>query len=582
MKFSTDAKTLNFSTLLAGTSSDYGYALAVDNDDYATVTGFTHSPQLAGSNANQGASDIFVVRLQPEGDAVAFSVLLGDSGYDVGYGLDVDGAGNIYVTGYTSSAEDFPVTNNAAQSAIAGSYDAFVLQLSAEDGQVQYGSYLGGSSWDLGYGIAVSDAGHMYLSGYTYSGNDFPQKNNPYSYGGGTDAYFTLISAAVTKYYRANGQLVAFRRESGYGEAYGLRYVFDDHLGSTSLVINGGGEVLWVDYFKPFGGYHYTWSKWADGLTPTNRQTDYRFTGQRQESDIKLYDYISRWYDYRRGRFVQADTIVPEPGNPQSLNRYSYVGNNPIRYSDPSGHAPQHPGDPDPNNAACSTQWCWENRWYRARGYGWNGSGWGNTADPVFYDQGALTEMAADAGISFVGSWQFNRQMKAVGSGIALFGRNLAQGLRQLKALLGGGARLKHGSCMGSSCALPVGTQTVRFSQETLGSPSQWIAQTTVHELAHVIDWHSRIQTGSVKTGIQGQISVPVFGRFSDAWDETPLTGYASGDGYRPYPRRWEVWADAVATWVFGSKTDGLTVKYNDQFVQDQVKRIGKLLNGRY
>ncbi|MCP4212641.1 MAG: hypothetical protein GY764_14370, partial [Halieaceae bacterium] len=75
--------------------------------------------------------------------------------------------------------------------------------------------------------------------------------------------------------------------------------------------------------FKPFGGYHYTWSKWADGATLTNRQTDYRYTGQRQESEIKLYDYISRWYDYRRGRFVQADTIVLDPGNPQNLNRYS-------------------------------------------------------------------------------------------------------------------------------------------------------------------------------------------------------------------------------------------------------------------
>ncbi|MCP4168039.1 MAG: hypothetical protein GY759_19395, partial [Chloroflexi bacterium] len=76
----------------------------------------------------------------------------------------------------------------------------------------------------------------------------------------------------------------------------------------------------------------------AYGLTPTNRQTDYRYTGQRQESEIKLYDYISRWYDYRRGRFVQPDTIVPNPGNPSNLNRYVYGANNPIRYNDPTGH----------------------------------------------------------------------------------------------------------------------------------------------------------------------------------------------------------------------------------------------------
>ncbi len=358
-------------------------------------------------------------------------------------------------------------------------------------------------------------------------------------------------------------------------------WVLQDHpstslrtsLGSTTVNAETNGTVEGQWWYYPYGN-----KRGNNGALHTIK----RFTGQSRGED-DLYWFRSRWYDSKLGCLAQPDTIVPEPGNPQSLNRYSYVGNNPIRYSDPSGHAPQHPGDPDPNNASCSTQWCWENRWYMARGYGWNGSGWGNPnpTGPVFYDQEVLTEMAADAGISFVGSWQFNRQMKAVGSGIALFGRNLAQGLGQLRALLGGGARLLRGSCMGSSCALPPGTQTVRFSQETLSSRSEWIAQTTVHELAHVIDWHSRIQTGSVKTGIQGQISVPVFGRFSDAWDETPLTGYASGDGYRPYPRRWEVWADAVATWVFGSKTDGLTVKYSEPFVGNQMGRIGNLLNGK-
>ena len=67
-------------------------------------------------------------------------------------------------------------------------------------------------------------------------------------------------------------------------------------------------------------------------------QTTYRYTGQRHEPDIKLYYYIARWYDNRRGRFTQPDTIVPEPANPQSLNRYAYVNNNPVRYTDPSGH----------------------------------------------------------------------------------------------------------------------------------------------------------------------------------------------------------------------------------------------------
>jgi hypothetical protein len=50
-----------------------------------------------------------------------------------------------------------------------------------------------------------------------------------------------------------------------------------------------------------------------------------------------LYDYRARYYDPALGRFVQADTVVPEPGNPQALNRYAYALNNPLRYTDPTG-----------------------------------------------------------------------------------------------------------------------------------------------------------------------------------------------------------------------------------------------------
>jgi len=64
----------------------------------------------------------------------------------------------------------------------------------------------------------------------------------------------------------------------------------------------------------------------------------YRFTGQRWDGVIRLYDYNARWYDPAIGRFIQSDSIVPEPGNPQGLNRYTYVRNNPVRYTDPSGH----------------------------------------------------------------------------------------------------------------------------------------------------------------------------------------------------------------------------------------------------
>ncbi|MBC7251432.1 MAG: RHS repeat-associated core domain-containing protein [Anaerolineae bacterium] len=66
--------------------------------------------------------------------------------------------------------------------------------------------------------------------------------------------------------------------------------------------------------------------------------TDFGFTGQRNEGTIGLYDYRARYYDPALGRFVSADTVVPNPGDPQDLNRYAYVRNNPLRYTDPSGY----------------------------------------------------------------------------------------------------------------------------------------------------------------------------------------------------------------------------------------------------
>jgi len=78
---------------------------------------------------------------------------------------------------------------------------------------------------------------------------------------------------------------------------------------------------------KPWGETRY-----SSGTTATN----YRYTGQREESSFGLYFYNARWLDVQLGRFVQADSIVP--GGVQGLDRYAYVNNSPLVYVDPSGH----------------------------------------------------------------------------------------------------------------------------------------------------------------------------------------------------------------------------------------------------
>jgi RHS repeat-associated protein len=102
-----------------------------------------------------------------------------------------------------------------------------------------------------------------------------------------------------------------------------------DHLGSSSLTTNAAGSIVSQLRYLPFGG-----TRWESGSTPT----DFQFTGQRKEAGIGLYDYNARYYDPLIGRFVSPDTIVPEAKNPQDLNRYSYTRNNPIRYTDSTGH----------------------------------------------------------------------------------------------------------------------------------------------------------------------------------------------------------------------------------------------------
>ncbi len=152
------------------------------------------------------------------------------------------------------------------------------------------------------------------------------------------------LSSGYTKYYSFGGELVAFERSPGYPANTGRRFVLRDHLNSTSVIVNGGGTKLWEERYLPFGELRQTWKSASE--MPV--QTPYRYTGQRLEVgvgapspvgglDRGLYDYGARWYDPMLGRFAQPDSIVPNPGNPQSLNRYAYVLNNPLRYTDPTG-----------------------------------------------------------------------------------------------------------------------------------------------------------------------------------------------------------------------------------------------------
>ena len=144
---------------------------------------------------------------------------------------------------------------------------------------------------------------------------------------GVTGSQFTPNDMVVKAYY-LGGQRVATSRNDT------LFYLHGDHLGSASLTTDDSGGVISQMRYRPYG-------ETRSGSVATDR----RFTGQRAEVGLGLQDFRARYYDSALGRFIQADTIVPDPSNPQALNRCSYAYGNPLRYVDPNGHAPVTPWD---------------------------------------------------------------------------------------------------------------------------------------------------------------------------------------------------------------------------------------------
>ena len=225
VKLAPDGITLSFATFLGGGLSDKSYGIAVDKNGAAYITGFTESsdfPTTPGTfdTIHNGSSDAFVMKLLPNGNALAYSTFLGGENYDNGMSIAVDGSGAAYITGSTQSF-DFPTTPNAfdtthngVQNAFVakvtpdgsstayvtflgesrgrggncivvdnsgaayitgdgGWWDAFVLKILPDGSDLVYSTFLGGSDWDSGTSIAVDRVGKVYITGHT-SSPDFP------------------------------------------------------------------------------------------------------------------------------------------------------------------------------------------------------------------------------------------------------------------------------------------------------------------------------------------------------------------------------------------------------------------------
>jgi RHS repeat-associated protein len=138
---------------------------------------------------------------------------------------------------------------------------------------------------------------------------------------------YEVKDGAAKKYYSIAGMMVAVN------DGTGLQYLLTDHLGSVVAVTNASGTLTSQQRYLPFGGTRTIPNSPILG-------TDFGYTGQRMldEGMGGIMDYKARFYSPYINRFQQPDSIIPNPANPQSFNRFSYVAGNPINFNDPSGH----------------------------------------------------------------------------------------------------------------------------------------------------------------------------------------------------------------------------------------------------
>jgi Bacterial Ig-like domain (group 3)/Beta-propeller repeat len=133
--------------------------------------------------------------IDPLIDALIYSSYLGGSGQDQGFGIAVDGSGDVYVTGSTNSP-NFPVTLGGFQTSLPGQSTLFVSKLNPTGSALVYSTYLGGSGYDEGNGIAVDSSGDVYVTGSTSSSN-FPVTPGAFQTvcgGGGGGCYDAFVS----------------------------------------------------------------------------------------------------------------------------------------------------------------------------------------------------------------------------------------------------------------------------------------------------------------------------------------------------------------------------------------------------
>ncbi len=339
---------IDFSTFFGGVGSDEGFAIAVDNQRNAYVTGATYSNNFNTfaplQTINRGGKfDAFVSKINAAGTALIYSTYLGGGGEDSGRGIAVDSTGNAYVAGITNSP-DFSI-RNAFQTTITGAAeDAFVAKISPDGTNLLYSSYLGGSDIDQAFAIAIDFSGAAYVAGSTSSTNfrivspAFQSSNA--SAPNDPNARFDVF---VTKVRSDGLQLVysTYLGGAGFDEAYGITvdtsgnaYVTGTTTSTnfkTSNALqpsNGGNSDVFVTKFNAQGS-SLIFSTYVGGFgldvaydVAVSANTDVYITGHTFSTNYPISS--NAFQESSRGNADAFVTLINASGN--TIDYSTYLG----------------------------------------------------------------------------------------------------------------------------------------------------------------------------------------------------------------------------------------------------------------
>lgn len=199
VKLNSSGSGLEYSTFLGG-GSEYVHAIDLDSAGCAYIVGTTNSsefPVTSGVYAEtyHGGWDSFISKLNIDGTGLVYSTFLGGSNIDCNWAIAVDSAGCAYVSGETESA-DFPCTSGAYDETYDGNTDSYITIINADGSTLEYSTFLGGSSYEVGFGIVCNSPGSAFVTGKTGS-SDFPITIGTFdeSYNENVDVFVTKLSS---------------------------------------------------------------------------------------------------------------------------------------------------------------------------------------------------------------------------------------------------------------------------------------------------------------------------------------------------------------------------------------------------